>query len=53
MATVAVDGAVNAALLCIQILAVEDSDLAERLDAKRRADAEAVLEKDAAIAERI
>lgn len=53
VATVAVDGAVNAALLCIQILAVEDSDLAERLDAKRRADAEAVLEKDAAIAERI
>lgn len=53
VATVAVDGAVNAALLCIQILAVEDSDLAKRLDAKRRADAEAVLEKDAAIAERI
>lgn len=53
VATVAVDGAVNAALLCIQILAVEDAALAEKLDLKRRRDAEAVLEKDAAIAEKI
>ena len=49
VATVAVDGAVNAALLSIQILAVTDADLAEKLDAKRRADAEKVLAKDAAI----
>ncbi len=46
VATVAIDGAVNAALLSIQILAVEDAGLAEKLDAKRVADAEKVLEKD-------
>ena len=45
VATVAIDGAVNAALLCIQILSVEDTNLANRLDAKRKADAEKVLEK--------
>ena len=49
VATVAVDGAVNAALLSIQILAVSDPELAEKLDAKRLADAQAVLAKDAAL----
>ena len=49
VATVAVDGAVNAALLAIQILAVTDADLAAKLDAKREADAAKVLEKDAAL----
>ena len=49
VATVAIDGAVNAALLSIQILAVEDATLAEKLDAKRAADAEKVLQKDAAL----
>ena len=49
VATVAVDGAVNAALLAIQILAVSDRELAEKLDAKRKADAEKVLQKDAAL----
>ena len=49
VATVAVDGAVNAALLAIQILAVTDADLAAKLDAKRAADAEKVLAKDAAL----
>jgi 5-(carboxyamino)imidazole ribonucleotide mutase len=49
VATVAVDGAVNAALLAIQILAVADADLAEKLDAKRKSDAEKVLAKDAAL----
>ncbi len=49
VATVAVNGAKNAALLAIQILAVEDADLAAKLDAKRRDDAEKVLEKDAAL----
>lgn len=49
VATVAIDGAVNAALLSIQILAVEDAALAEKLDAKRAADAEKVLQKDAAL----
>ena len=50
VATVAINGAANAALLCAQILAVEDADLAAKLDAKRAKDAEAVLAKDAAIA---
>ena len=49
VATVAVDGAVNAALLAVQILAVEDAALAEKLDAKRKTDAEKVLAKDAAV----
>jgi len=49
VATVAVDGAVNAALLAIQILAVSDADLAAKLDAKRAADADKVLAKDAAL----
>ena len=49
VATVAVDGAVNAALLSVQILAVEDATLAEKLDAKRATDAEKVLQKDAAL----
>ena len=47
VAAVAVDGAANAALLAAEILAVSDEDLAARLDAKRAADAEKVLEKDA------
>ena len=49
VATVAINGAVNAALLAAQILAVSDSELAERLDAKRASDAAKVLEKDAAL----
>ena len=49
VATVAVDGAVNAALLAIQILAVEDAPLAAKLDAKRADDARKVLAKDAAL----
>ena len=49
VATVAINGAGNAALLAIQILAVEDKELADKLDAKRKADAEAVLKKDAAL----
>ena len=49
VATVAINGGVNAALLAAQILAVEDASLAERLDAKRRSDAQKVLEKDAAL----
>ncbi len=49
VAAVAVNGGANAALLCAQIIAVEDSDLAAKLDAKRRSDAEKVLAKDEAI----
>ena len=47
VATVAIDGAVNAALLSIEILAVSDESLAEKLMAKRKADTQAVLEKNA------
>ena len=49
VATVAINGGANAALLCAQILAVEDKELAAKLDAKRASDAAKVLEKDAAI----
>jgi 5-(carboxyamino)imidazole ribonucleotide mutase len=53
VATVAVDGATNAALLAIQILAVEDKGLAEALDAKRAADREAILKKDKELQEEL
>ena len=49
VATVAVNGGGNAALLAAQILALGDEDLAKKLDDKRKADAEIVLKKDAAI----
>ncbi len=53
VAAVAVNGGANAALLAAQILAVEDQDLAKRLSEKRKADAAAVLLKDAGIMERL
>ena len=49
VATVALNGGVNAALLAIEILAVEDGELAKKLADKRRTDAENVLKKDAAL----
>ena len=49
VATVAINGGVNAALLSAQILAVSDEALAQRLTAKRQKDARKVLEKDAAL----
>lgn len=49
VATVAIDGAVNAALLAVQILAVEDQDLAEKLQDKRRAGAEKTLAANAQV----
>ena len=52
VATVAVDGAANAALLCVQMLAIEDEALACRLDAARAAGAEKVLAKNRAVEER-
>lgn len=51
VAAVAINGGANAALLCAQILAVEDEALAEKLNKKRADDAAKVLEKDAKIAE--
>ena len=53
VATVALNGGANAALLAAQILAVEDAELAARLDAKRAADAAAVLEKDRSVSEKL
>ena len=53
VAAVAVDGGTNAALLAAQILAVEDAGLAKKLDEKRAADAQKVLDKDAGILERL
>ena len=53
VATVAIDGAKNAALLTAEILAVEDAALAAKLDERRRNEAAAVLEKDKTIMERI
>ena len=49
VATVAVNGGGNAALLALQILAVSDADLAAKLDAKRAADADGVRAKNAAV----
>lgn len=51
VATVAVDGAVNAALLCAEILAVTDDEIAAKLDAKRASDTAKVLEKNKAVEE--
>jgi 5-(carboxyamino)imidazole ribonucleotide mutase len=53
VATVAVDGGANAALLAAEILATSDEALAARLDAKRKADAAKVLEKDALVAKEL
>ncbi len=47
VATVAINGATNAALLSAEILAVSDEELAKKLSDKRHAEAQAVLEKDA------
>ena len=53
VATVAINGSTNAALLCAQIIAVCDEELAAKLDAKRAADAANVLKKDAEIASKL
>lgn len=53
VATVAIDGGKNAALLAAEILAVSDSGLAKKLDEKRAAEAETVLKKDANIIDRL
>ena len=51
VAAVAVDGAKNAALLAVQILAVADGELARKLDEARRVETQAVLETDAQVRE--
>ncbi len=52
VATVAIDGAANAALLAIQIIAVSDDELAEKLVASRAKAAQTVLEKNKAVEEK-
>lgn len=52
VATVAIDGAQNAALLAVQILAVEDEGLTQKLLSARRAAAEKVLAKNREITEK-
>ena len=49
VATVAINGAANAALIAIQILAVEDKNLADKLDDARKKAAQTVLEKNKAV----
>ena len=53
VATVAINGGANAALLAAQIIAVEDKQLQKKLDLKRISDANKVLEKDADIASKL
>ena len=53
VATVAVNGGANAALLAAQILSVSDPEIAAKLDAKRIADAQVVLEKDTGVMEKL
>lgn len=53
VATVAINGGANAALLAAQIIAVDDNELALRLDKKRADDSAAVLEKDSKVLENL
>ncbi len=50
VATVAINGAANAAFLAAEMISLSDDTLAEKLDARRKADADAVLAKDAKVA---
>jgi 5-(carboxyamino)imidazole ribonucleotide mutase len=52
VATVAIDGGANAALLALEILAVSDEELSEKLVQKRKNDTAVVLEKNKAIEEK-
>lgn len=52
VATVAINGAVNAALLCIQMLAITDEGLAAKLDEARKKGAEKVLAANRAVEEK-
>ncbi len=52
VATVAIDGAKNAAYLAVEILAVGDEELSKKLLEQRTKEAESVLKKDAALAQK-
>jgi 5-(carboxyamino)imidazole ribonucleotide mutase len=51
VATVAIDGAANAALLSVQMLAISDIELAEKLDNARKEGSEKVLAKNKIVEE--
>ena len=53
VATVAMNGAANAAILAVEILALSDDSLAAALAASRKAGAEKVMAKDAALQEKL
>jgi 5-(carboxyamino)imidazole ribonucleotide mutase len=53
VATVAIDGAKNAAYLAAEILAVSDKELAGKIEEDRQRQKENVLRKDAGLAERL
>ncbi len=52
VATVAVNGAANAALLCVEMLAISDDVLAEKLEEYRKADTQKTLNKNSAVEEK-
>ena len=52
VATVAVNGAGNAALLCVEMLAISDDALAEKLAEYRRKDTQKTLDKNSAVEEK-
>ena len=52
VATVAIDGAANAALLAVQMLSIENKELADKLDASRAKAAEKVLAANRALEEK-
>ena len=53
VATVAIDGAANAAILAVQMLAVSDDSLAEKLEAKKKDMEEGVIAKDKKLQENL
>ena len=53
VATVAINGAANAAFLAAEIISLSDDVLADKLDKRRAADADAVLAKDALVLENL
>ena len=53
VATVAVNGAKNAAVLAVEMLALSDDTLAEMLEAAKKEMAEGVIKKDAALQEKL
>ena len=52
VATVAIDGAANAALLAMQMISIEDAELAEKLEEARRLERAKILKKNAALGEK-